>query len=658
MILNRQAHAWVEIYLDGIGWVPVEMTPGAAPFPHDNTGERGEEEVNQNGDAQKEPLLSDGVAQGSDEAADVPESDGALSGEEAGNRGSLLGKKSVRGCPFIRSRFSCCWICMACIVTGRRRNGMQIAESRRPEAGRHKKGTEMLVIELNRQNYEYDTQALVKAFFPAEQVEVLVPESRADKRERLSKEVKVRVIVGEEQAEVFVAPELCSRTYPDGGVACRDFPADGTGAGGGVTGADGIVAFDFRWESGDEKTCKEGFKGFFYGILSRITGRQLPWGMLTGIRPTKIAYGMLEEGRNRQEITEHYREKYFVSRRKAELAVDIAERERGLLSEVHYEDGYSLYIGIPFCPTTCLYCSFTSYPIASYRKQVDKYLDCLLQEAAFAAEQLRGKILDSVYIGGGTPTTLEPEQLERLLSRLREFYDFSTVQEFTVEAGRADSITEEKLRVLRRNGVTRISVNPQTMKQETLDLIGRKATVAQVEEAFLLARSSGFDNINMDIILGLPGETSRDVEHTIERLVELSPDSLTVHSLAVKRASGLNRWIQENGTAMLRNTDETMEIAAEGAGRLGMAPYYLYRQKNMSGNFENVGYAREGRYGLYNILIMEEVQTIVACGAGSISKRVYPDGRIERSENVKEVTQYLERIDEMIARKRRLLGDF
>ncbi len=539
-----------------------------------------------------------------------------------------------------------------------------MAEGRRQKTDRHRKGTEMLVIELNRQNYEYDTQALVKAFFPEEQVEVLVPESREDKRERLSKEVKVRVIVGEEGAEVFVAPELCRRIHPGGEETCGDFPADAAEAGGGamVVGrgaaeAGGSVVFKFRWSSGDEKTCKEGFKEFFYGILSRITGRQLPWGMLTGIRPTKIAYGMLEEGRSRQEITEHYREKYFVSRRKAELAVDIAERERRLLSGVHYEDGYSLYIGIPFCPTTCLYCSFTSYPIAAYRKQVDEYLDCLLREAAFAAEQLRGKIPDSVYIGGGTPTTLEPEQMERLLGRLGELFDFSTLQEFTVEAGRADSITEEKLRVLRRSGVTRISVNPQTMKQETLDLIGRKATVAQVEEAFRLARRVGFDNINMDIILGLPGETSRDVEHTMERLVELSPDSLTVHSLAVKRASGLNRWIQENGTAMLRNTDETMEIAAAGAGRLGMAPYYLYRQKNMSGNLENVGYAREGKYGLYNILIMEEVQTIVALGAGAITKRVYPDGRIERCENVKEVARYLERIDEMIGRKRKLLGD-
>lgn len=288
---------------------------------------------------------------------------------------------------------------------------------------------------------------------------------------------------------------------------------------------------------------------------------------------------------------------------------------------------------------------------------VDAYVDCVIREMGYVSESCRDKILDSVYIGGGTPTTLEPGQLDRLLGKLRSLFDFRTVREFTVEAGRADSITEEKLQVLYRYGVSRISVNPQTMKQETLDIIGRKASVEQVEEAYGLARRVGFDNINMDLILGLPGEQEADVQHTIDRVVELAPDSLTVHSLAIKRASRLNRWIQENGVSTLRNTDETMRIAAEGAGKLGLKPYYLYRQKNMSGNFENVGYAREGSFGLYNILIMEEVQTIVALGAGSISKRVYPDGRIERCENVKEVAQYIERIGEMIERKRVLFTD-
>ena len=205
--------------------------------------------------------------------------------------------------------------------------------------------------------------------------------------------------------------------------------------------------------------------------------------------------------------------------------------------------------------------------------------------------------------------------------------------------------------------MTRISVNPQTMKQETLDLIGRKHTVEQVKEAFALAREAGFFNINMDLILGLPGETAEDVRNTMAEIKKLAPDSLTVHSLAIKRASRLNRWIEENGISLLNNTEETMGITMEGAREMGLLPYYLYRQKNMSGNFENVGYAKEGKFGIYNILIMEEKQTIAALGAGSISKRVYADGRIERCDNVKDVGLYIEKIDEMIERKRRLFAE-
>ena len=226
-----------------------------------------------------------------------------------------------------------------------------------------------------------------------------------------------------------------------------------------------------------------------------------------------------------------------------------------------------------------------------------------------------------------------------------------------METGRADSITREKLKTLKKYPVTRISVNPQTMKEGTLKIIGRQHSVEQVKEAFAMAREEGFANINMDIILGLPGEGEEDVAYTMDEIQKLHPDSLTVHSLAIKRASGLNRWIEENGISTLNNTDTTMEIAAKAAKDMGMQPYYLYRQKNMSGNFENVGYARPGKYGIYNILIMEEKQTIVACGAGSISKRVYPDGRIERCENVKDVASFIERIDEMIERKRKLLED-
>jgi oxygen-independent coproporphyrinogen-3 oxidase len=384
----------------------------------------------------------------------------------------------------------------------------------------------------------------------------------------------------------------------------------------------------------------------------------LPWGSLTGIRPTKIAYGLFEEGKTQEEILAYLKQKYFVSDEKALLSMDVAQREREILSKIHYQGGYSLYVGIPFCPTTCLYCSFTSFPIAAYRKKVDAYLDCLVREMQFVSEKYRDKILDTVYVGGGTPTTLEPEQLEKLLSNLKKYFDFSQVKEFTVEAGRADSITREKLKVLKKHGVSRISVNPQTMKQETLDVIGRKASVAQVLEAYRLAREEGFDNINMDLILGLPGETASDVQNTIDEVVRLAPDSLTVHSLAIKRASKLSDWILEHGIQTLSNTDETMKIAAEGARRLGMNPYYLYRQKNMSGNFENVGYALPGKYGYYNVLMMEELQSILALGAGVVSKSVLPGPplQIRRCENVKDVRLYMDMTEEMVRRKEELFA--
>lgn len=484
----------------------------------------------------------------------------------------------------------------------------------------------MLYVTCNRAQWEYDMHSLVKAFYPEQQVKVITPQSM----EQVQNEPGMQVI----------AIELAGNTE------------------------EGNSLISVKMKSGKEyrdelpkEDCKNHFKRFLYLALSSELDKKLPWGNLTGIRPTKIAMTMLYDGRSEDEIQKVFEEQHFVSKEKTRLAIEIAKREKELLDTLHYKDGYSLYVGIPFCPTTCLYCSFTSYPIVRFKEQVEAYIDCVIKEMQETAKMMQGKILDTVYIGGGTPTTLEAEQLDRLITNLKNTFDFQTVQEFTVEAGRADSITKEKLEVLYRHGVTRISVNPQTMKDETLKLIGRRHTVEQVKQTYLLAREVGFDNINMDIILGLPGELEEDVAETIRQIKELMPDSLTVHSLAIKRASKLRRYIDEHGISVLNNTDGTMETARSGALDMDMKPYYLYRQKNMSGNFENVGYAREGKFGIYNILIMEELQTIVALGAGSITKRVYPDGRIERCDNVKDVGQYIERIDEMIERKRMLFED-
>ena len=269
---------------------------------------------------------------------------------------------------------------------------------------------------------------------------------------------------------------------------------------------------------------------------------------------------------------------------------------------------------------------------------------------------MKGRTLDTVYFGGGTPTSLSAEELDQLLTKIENTFDLSTVKEYTVEAGRPDSITEDKLRTLRAHGITRISINPQTMKQATLDIIGRFHTVEHVKEQFRLARELGFDNINMDLIIGLPKEDLEDVRQTMEQVKELAPDSVTVHSLAIKRAAKLNMFKEKYANLKIENTQEMIDVTEEYSRGMGLVPYYLYRQKNMAGNFENVGYATPGKECIYNILIMEEKQTIVACGAGTTTKVVFPkENRLERVENVKDVALYIERIDEMIERKEKML---
>ena len=489
----------------------------------------------------------------------------------------------------------------------------------------------MIAVKLNRADFEYDIYSLVKAFFPAEEVTVSVRDM-AGKIEKADKEaISFRIVTNylKDRFEVWLnGPQEDTPKYKLS------------------------VETDFS----DRKETKNRLKRAYYEILSGYSKKTLPWGTLTGIRPVKIPMGFLEEGKDEAQIWRYMKETHFVSDEKIKLSIDVAKREFSLLSKLDYETGYSLYIGIPFCPSACLYCSFTSYPLSAWESRIDEYLDALSREILFAAGYFKGKHLNAVYIGGGTPTSLGAAQLKRLVSRVFEHFDMSHCLEFTVEAGRPDSITREKLLALKEEGVTRISINPQTMKEDTLKIIGRHHTAKQTEEQFYLARSLGFDNINMDLIAGLPNETLFDVTHTMQKIAALHPDNLTVHSLALKRAAKLSMFREEYQDLTFENTQETIAVTADYAKQMGMEPYYLYRQKNMAGNFENVGYATEGKEGIYNVLAMEEKQTVIACGAGSISKRVYPDGSVKRCENVKDVTQYIGRIDEMIERKRQLFG--
>ncbi len=552
----------------------------------------------------------------------------------------------------------------------------------------------MITVQLNEPDFEYDIHSLVKAFYP--QHDVLV---KAMPREEFPESV-FHLVVNYDRKNHMIDFKFYEReqqeTREDDNVTKEETVVqdhENSAIEEKMT-LGGSVLVDFA----DRKKTKNELKQQLYYLLTLYAGKTLPWGTLTGIRPTKIPMELLEEGKSEDEIRSYMKETYFASDEKIELSLAVAKRELELLSRIDYENGYSLYVGIPFCPSTCLYCSFTSYPLAKWANRMDEYLDALEKEIAFTAEACKHKVLNSVYIGGGTPTTLSAEQMDRLLTMIGSYFGIADTQgrmiyadehtndtivaneaqnsmvvtgsecekgkarkqtqllEFTVEAGRPDSITREKLEVIHKHNISRISINPQTMKEETLRLIGRQHTVQQTIDSFKLAREVGFDNINMDLIVGLPEETIEDVRETMRQLEELDPDNITVHSLAIKRAARLRMQKEQYENFHIENTAQTIDLTAECCHEMGLEPYYLYRQKNMAGNFENVGYAKPGKAGVYNILIMEEKQTIMALGAGATTKVVFEDGkRIERVGNVKDITNYLDRVDEMVERKRELL---
>lgn len=536
-----------------------------------------------------------------------------------------------------------------------------------------------MILVFNEVRYEYDIRGLITAFFPGITVETRSVELNGENAccelllqaknygMEVLKQEKGAVsenIVSEEISDVMVSDILAqlevSGADKSGNTVAPDqivfsvYYSDSFTAIYAVDGVHNRAYYSAAFADSENGMDKNPLKRMTYGIFSQMTGGKVhPWGTLTGIRPVKLPMAMLEQGFSDEEIAEKLKKEYLIGNEKCNLSIQIAHKERALLDMLDYEDGYSLYVGIPFCPTTCLYCSFTSYPYSRWEKRMEEYVTALEKEIDFVQEHFTGKKLNTIYFGGGTPTTLPPVYLDRILGKITNGFDLSYLKEWTVEGGRPDSITPEKLAVLRRYPVDRISINPQTMKQETLDIIGRRHTVEDVKRAFGMARDAGFDNINMDLIIGLPQEHTEDVAHTMEEIEALDPDNLTVHTLAIKRASRLNMEKAQYGHLYLeQNTTEMMELTAQGAARMGMEPYYLYRQKNMSGNLENVGYARPGKEGIYNILIMEEKQSILALGAGAVTKRVQMDGVIERASNVKDIEQYLTRVDEMIERKR------
>lgn len=386
--------------------------------------------------------------------------------------------------------------------------------------------------------------------------------------------------------------------------------------------------------------------------------RELPWGSLTGVRPSKLARAMIQQ-HGEHSAKKLFLERFFVSPEKTDLTMEIVKTQNKILQKSN-NNQFDLYIGIPFCRTRCLYCSFAAYelgkPLAK-PEEVSAYLETLqeeIRENLLIAKEM-GYHLRSLYIGGGTPTAISEEQLESLLECCRSNINEDPL-EWTVEAGRPDTITAEKLRIMKNFGVNRISINPQTMHEKTLEIIGRAHTQKEFLDAYTFAKSENFDCINMDLIVGLPGENAKMMEETMQKVTALSPENLTVHTLAIKRSAALKQRLGEFMLANDKEAQQMLDIAQQGARTMGLLPYYLYRQKYMSGALENVGYAIPGKESLYNIDIMEETQNILALGSGAISKWIFPkESRLIREANPKDIPTYIAKWKEMTQRRKNLM---
>lgn len=398
------------------------------------------------------------------------------------------------------------------------------------------------------------------------------------------------------------------------------------------------------------RVIKNAIKKSIYELLINLSDQEVPWGILTGIRPIKVAHDLLNNYSNKEEAKRILMQEYCIYEDKADMMINIADSQRKHIYPLD-EKKYSLYIGIPFCPSRCSYCSFPAFAIGNDYSKVERYVDTLIEEIKAVKEMMEGKWLNTVYIGGGTPTSIKEKDLERIIVTLLDVFKDEDIQEFTVEAGRPDTLNFQMLKMLKYRGIDRISINPQTMNSNTLKRIGRNHDITSIIKTFKMAKDLGFNIINMDIILGLPGETLDDVAYTLNEIQKLNPENLTVHTLALKRGSRLINENQDNKAS--HEIQRMLELTGIKASEMGMFPYYLYRQKQMVGNLENIGYSKANKESIYNISMMEEKETIIGVGLGAVSKIYYPkENKIKRIPNFKDLNEYNNRIEELIERKK------
>lgn len=415
--------------------------------------------------------------------------------------------------------------------------------------------------------------------------------------------------------------------------------------------------YDFKEDETLRKKVNEAAitKSFCHAAM-KVKKINLPWGVMSGIRPAKNVREFYRAGYTKEEVKKAFSEIYEVSDEKTELALKVAENERELLAQIE-KNSVSIYIGIPFCPTRCLYCSFISSDIKITGKYIDDFVRLLTEEIKKTAEVIKrlGFFVENIYIGGGTPTTLDHENLKTVLECTKKYFVTERLKEFTVEAGRPDTIDIKKLEIMKENGVNRISINPQTMNDETLDKIGRRHSSKEIRRAYEDAKKVGFSVINMDLIAGLPGETPEMFYYSLDELIKMDPENITVHSMCVKRAADLKKT--DFKLSQAENINKMLSYTQKRMKETGRIPYYMYRQKNISGNLENVGYSKSGKMSVYNVNIMEELQTIIALGGGGVTKIVRGDN-IERIFNFKNPDEYIKRFDEIIEKKEKICDYF
>ena len=402
-----------------------------------------------------------------------------------------------------------------------------------------------------------------------------------------------------------------------------------------------------------DRFCEYHLCRMLYQQLEKATGISLAWGMLTGVRPVRLVYRYRERGMDDKQIREHLHRDYFVTDEKIDLLLRTANKEKQIL-DLSRPESFSLYLSIPFCPSRCHYCSFVSHSVERAKKLIPEYVTLLIREIEYVAPivQKLGLRLETVYFGGGTPTAISSKQLEQIICAVEQHFDLSHLREYTVEAGRPDTITMQKLEMLKRKGVTRISINPQTMNDAVLEQIGRRHTTAQTIEAFQMARQAGHRNINMDLIAGLTGDSLESFCKTVDQVIGLAPENITLHTLSVKRSSQLGQHAKSFYLQEHQRVTDMLSYAVQRFYQEQYLPYYLYRQKNTMENMENVGYCKEGTEGYYNVYIMDETHSIIALGAGGVSKLRKPGGTLlHRIFNYKYPYEYIERFDTVLRRK-------